>query len=463
MQQLGEHKLKEIRAESVEELSALIKSLGNDALFRGQTIHFGNPGEPSVVTSFDRHGCVPSRMLRWSRYAKNVLSVFVGEHAASREFDQALLQHYGWRSFYIDLSATAAVGAWFASHRYLEHETIEMSEDCEERPVWLAKRMARYDFEEGDGHLYVLDRDKAAKVGLTDLAALKLEDHRPRTDAQQAWLLGPIRHAAVPLECFRAQITAPRAILRDFAAERGLVETNDLFPPPTEDPILAALLSLPWREVKDSWEDGMPPIFRRALELPEYQESYVKIAWPRTAYFSGATVADTINEIEGTPVAGVVVQVPEIILFGSADRQTPMRFPKIEKLVRDNGAVVFEIDDIIQHANMGNMTLYQKGIGVISQGDDLFELCELVVEHPGLDLTRAGLNKGWFYRRGENGLWARERHAEECDCGSAAVHDLHVSALHIAEAYLNEPEAFAERERVINPGAEADVTAAATP
>jgi hypothetical protein len=452
-----------LQAGSVAELTALIEAHGEDALFRGQTSHYGKLGEPSVVTSFDRHGCIPSRMLRWSRYAKNVLSVFVGEHAASREFDQALLQHYGWRSFYVDLSVSAGVGAWFASHRYSEQKMIEMSEDCEERPVWLGKRMARYDFEEGDGHLYVLDRDKAAKVGLIDLAALKIENRRPRTDAQQAWLLGPIRHAAVPVECFRAQITAGRAVLRDFAAECGLVETNDLFPPITEDPMLAALLSLPWREVVGSRGTGLPPTFVRALDLPEYQESYVKIAWPRTAFFRGATVAGTLDEIEGIPVAGIVEQVPEIVLFGSADRENPMRFPKIEELVRGNGAVAFEIDDIIQHANMGHMTSYQKGIGVVPYGDYLFELCELVLEHPGLDLTRAGFNKGWFYRQGEDGLWTRERHAEECDCGSAAVHDLHVSALHIAEAYLNEPEAFSKPECAINPCAGSDGPEAAAP
>ena len=140
-----------------------------------------------------------------------------------------------------------------------------------------------------------------------------------------------------------------------------------------------------------------------------------------------------------------------------------MRFPKIEELVRGNGAVAFEIDDIIQHANMGHMTSYQKGIGVVPYGDYLFELCELVLEHPGLDLTRAGFNKGWFYRRGEDGLWTRERHAEECDCGSAAVHDLHVSALHIAEAYLNEPEAFSKPECAINPCAGSDGPEAAAP
>jgi hypothetical protein len=445
--------MKQIKASSAAELRAIIGDQGGDALYRGQTSYYGKPGEPSVVTSFDRHGCIPGRMLKWSRYATNVLEVFTKGQANTLEFDQALLQHYGWRSFYIDCSAEAGVGAWFAAHRYSERGVIEMSEDYEERPVWLRKRMAQYDFEEGDGHLYVLDKEVSARIGLADLAAIKIEGSRSRTEAQSAWLIGPLRNQPLPTECFRAHVVADRAIFRDYAAEQGFTNTNSLFPPVAEDPILHALLSLPWREIKGVADAKFPiPAFERALDLPEYQDSFVKIAWPRTAFFRGESVADGFKSIDGDPVGGVVVKVPDIVLFGTADKETPMRFPNVEKLL-ENGTAVFEIDDLIQHANLGHMTFYQKGIGVIPR-DGLFEVCELVVQHPGLDMTGAGFNRGWFYRVDAEGLWTRESHPEECDCGSALVHELHISALHIAEAFLREPEGFDEPERVLRPGAE---------
>ncbi|ATE67110.1 FRG domain-containing protein [Rhizorhabdus dicambivorans] len=430
-------------AKSLDELESLIAELGNDALFRGQSTHFGDLGKPSVQTSFDRRGCIPSEMLKWSRYARNVLDVFIGRRDNHLDFEQALLQHYGWRSFYIDCSADPSVAAWFASHSYSDRATIEMSEDCTERPVWLRKRMARYDFKQGEGHLYVLDKMAAARCGLIDLAALSIEGFRPRTAAQAAWLIGPLRNAPVPIECFRAQITADRGLLRDYAASHGKTDTNALFPPASDDPILDALLGLPWREIEAARDSKIQiPSMKRALDLPEYHESYVKIAWPRTAFFRGAKIVETFKSIDGDPVGGISVNVPNIVLFGSADKATPMLFPNVEALISKHGTVAFEIDELIQHANMGHLTMYQKGIGVIPRADDLFEICELLVEHPGLEMTRAGFNTGWFYRRGTNGMWLREAHVDECPCGDAHVHNQHVSALHIAEAFLREPSSF---------------------
>ncbi len=55
----------------------------------------------------------------------------------------------GGVSFYVDCSSSSAVSSWFASHIYREETKIEMSEDCDEEPVLLYKRLASYDFEEG--------------------------------------------------------------------------------------------------------------------------------------------------------------------------------------------------------------------------------------------------------------------------------------------------------------------------
>jgi len=129
-------------ARTVQELMGLIAKLGDGVLFRGQTAHYEKDGVPSIVTSFDRQGCIPPLMLKWARYANNLLDTFIGPEAHTLDFSQALLQHYGWRSFYIDCSASAAVSAWFASHRYSDKSTIEIAEDYEERPMFLAKRRA---------------------------------------------------------------------------------------------------------------------------------------------------------------------------------------------------------------------------------------------------------------------------------------------------------------------------------
>lgn len=429
-------------ANTTDELDKLLSSFGDAVLFRGQNSHYGEPGKPSVGTSFDRKGCIPSEMLKWCRYCQNVLDAFIQEHRADFAYQQAILQHYGWRSFYVDCTSNPAVAAWFASHSYSEEPRLEMSEDCNEDPVWLRKRMASYAFNEGQGHLYVLDKQASAELGLIDLATLTVEGFRPRTVAQSAWLIGPLRKKPIPQNCYVAQITVPRGVLREFAASRGLVDTNNLFPSIAEDPILKVLLGLPWDEIK--LQDGIKdlPAFRRALDLPEYHPSYVKIASASTAFYRGAKILETQDSIDGNAEGGILVNIPDLVLYGSADKNTPLRFPHIDKLIDENGTVAFEADTLIQHAQLGDLPLYQKGVGVLRREPDLFEVCELTVKHPGLEMTGAGFTRGWFYRRQPDGVWSREKSPLECSCGSEIVHGQHISALHITEEYLKDPKEF---------------------
>lgn len=438
---MGARALKNIIVTSSEVLRQILAGYEEGYLFRGQTRHFEEDGQISVATSFDRQGCIPSQMLKWSRYASNVLDVFVKVPGKSLNYSQAILQHYGWRSFFVDCSASPAVSAWFASHGYSERNSIELCEDCEEEPVMLIKREATYSFEEGDGHLYVLDKARSSElVGLVDLQALNVEGHRARTTAQKAWLLGTLRNQPVPADCFVAHISGPRSVFRDYAAEEGLVETNDLFPTTNEDPVLRALLGLPWKQVPDPNNEPIIPFFRRTLELPEYHESFVKIAPRSTAFFRSVKVAD-FGPVDGVKFEHIVVSVPDIVLFGSAEYR-PMRFPKVMELLAQYQGVVFEIDELIQHANMGGHTLYQKGISLMAHEPNLIEVGELMVEHPGLEMTAAGMLKGWFYAISGDGTWQRVQHPDQCSCGSERTHKLHLSALQITEHFLANPEEF---------------------
>lgn len=87
--------LKQIAVASTADLRRVLADLPGDALFRGQVAHYEKNGIPSVVTSFDRKGCVPSEMVKWCRYASSVLEAFIGDSVSSLDFAQALLQHYG--------------------------------------------------------------------------------------------------------------------------------------------------------------------------------------------------------------------------------------------------------------------------------------------------------------------------------------------------------------------------------
>lgn len=428
---------------NLRDLKDCLAECGEDVLFRGQTRHYETAEGPSATTSFDRLGCIPTEMLRWSRYADEVLSAFTGGLSDST-LNQAILQHYGFRSFYLDCSGAAAVSAWFAGHQYSDAIGVEMSEDCDEDPILLRKKMARYDPAEGQGHLYVLDRAMCQRVGLTDLTAMAIPGSRTRPSVQNAYLLGPLRRRPLPVECFLAHIKADCAVFREMANEAGFVAVEDVFPPSTDDPILDALLSLPWNPVPGvPNEDGDIPAFRRAIELPEYDDSYVKIASPAVAFYRGGKIDELFDQVEGFR-GGIGVQVPEITIFGSPDRRFLLRFPSVVSLLEKHKGVIFEAPALMKFPQTARGLYYQKGLALDLVEPDLVHLGPLMVRHPGQRIDAAGVGRGWFYRVGKDGIWRRETRQDECPCGSDRPHLRHLDALHIVEHFLTEPGGFDE-------------------
>lgn len=429
--------MEHFKVKSLSELESLIAKFDGDFLFRGQLNHYGEINKPSIVASFDRHICVPSETIKWMRYASKVLEGIVGDHVNDINYVQALLQHYGWRSFYVDCSSSPAVSAWFASHKYTESPGIDMCEDCFENFLWERKKFAYYDYEAGDGHFYVIDKSAAKKVGLVNLASLTINGCLPRTEVQKAWLLGPTLGKSIPSECFVAHITAERSLFREYAAKNGFKNTDSIFPPSNKDPMLKALLELPWREIEEIRDPNFPvPVFKRALDLPEYQKSFEKIASPSTAFYRGGKVSESFNFIEtsgGKITGGTFINVPNIVIFGSANLSAPLRLPKIEKILENKKYLALEVDELIKHPGRGYETVYQKGVGIINHAHNLIEICELVVMHPGIEMTKAGFSPGWFYLRRDDGLWERHAHVNDCGCRNENIHKRHVSALIIAE------------------------------
>lgn len=92
---------------SVDELEAHFSKYKSGYLFRGQVKHYlDSNGFTSIPTSFSRHGCIPDVMFKWMHCAKAMIRGFTGVDYFNidLELSQAILQHYGWRSFYVDLT-----------------------------------------------------------------------------------------------------------------------------------------------------------------------------------------------------------------------------------------------------------------------------------------------------------------------------------------------------------------------
>ena len=433
--------MKEYAISSIAELETVLKDAGPDILYRGQTKHYGEPQSPSVATSFDRLGCVPSEMGKWIYYASNVLEEWLGPRVRSLEFAQAVLQHYGWRSFYVDVTSQPAVAAWFASHVYEEAYGIDMCEDAHELGAWLRKKRASYAFKAGIGYLYLIRKPAAdAEVGAVDLSAIHIDGARPRSSSQAAWLIGPLSNAPLAPSYYVAKITADRSLFRDFAARSSFDAVESLFPTRREDPILNSLLSLPWTEIKGLDKNGSSgssiPAFRRTIEFPEYDGDFQKFLPAHIALYRHSSMTQ-FESIDGAP-GGIGLEVPEYSIFGVAD-PPGVCFPRILKLLEKNDCVTFEVDQLIRYVRLERSSLYGKGVAVVRHGQGLVEVCALMVEHPGMVMERAGINQGWFYDVGADGKWSRRHDPGECPCGNDYVHERHLSTLTIIEDWLEEP------------------------
>lgn len=438
--------MKTITVTTLDELEAALAEAGTNRLYRGQTRQYGAEAAPSVTTSFDRLGCIPTEMGKWTYYASNVLEGWYGAKALSHEFSQAVLQHYGWRTFFVDATSKPAVAAWFASHVYSEKLGIDMSEDYHEDPIWLRKKRADYTFEDGTGFLFVLKKpDAGDSITAVDLSEIHIEGARPRPSAQAAWLVGPLHGNPLPPESFVVRIAADRSLFRAYALKHGLDAVETLFPTRREDPILNSLLYLPWTQIlgldKPGDKFSSIPAFRRTIEFPEYDHDFGKIQAGNIAFYQHAKASD-FETIDGAP-AGIGYVVPDVAIYGRSD-PVPTRFPRILELVRKHGCVTFEVDNLIRHQRTERTALYGKGVSVVDRDGGMVEVAELLVEHPGRQMTRVGINQGWFYSVDAEGEWTRTKHAEECGCGNNFIHERHMSALGIIEQWLEKPEEFSD-------------------
>ena len=421
------------------ELQAAISNMGNGSLFRGQVRDYRADGHPSATTSFDRHGCIPSEMAKWSRYASLALSHLLGSEFDVFENSQALLQHYGWRSFFLDATSSPEVASWFASQSFKSNVQVEMCEDYEERPIWLRKFYASYQSDPGEGHLYLFDREKIeATIGCIDLSGLRIEGRRPRFVAQHALIVGPLRNQALPLDCYKAHISGDREIFKEFAEQGGLCTTNDVFPPPEDDPVLQVLLGLPWNRISVDNEGFRA--FRRTIELPEYQSSFRKIVPGWAAFYCGSMIQD-IEGLATDPDVAFFGKVPELAVFGVSN-QLKSSFPSVLKELGSRKFLCFEVDQLVGYSSELNTARYGKGIYVSKHDQNLYQIGEIIAEHPGMDLLDAGLVRGWFYSVDGNGVWSRVEHAEQCSCKSVYTHEAHFSALSIIEDFLSDPTGF---------------------
>lgn len=440
--------MKTITCTTLEELKAVRNALGPGVLFRGQVKEYlRENGLPNIITSFQRNGCIPPRMVKWWHYSRQILSRHMSGFNPTSDAgtDQAILQHYGWRSFFIDATTDFNVACWFASHKFHSEKSMELIEDCFEDPVFVLREFAKYEPTDGVGCVYVMSRKalRAQALDVVDLQEIATRDGRPRYVAQSGFMVGPLR-SHLPDECLQARILAPASILRELCVDEGGLRTDILFPTQAEDPILAELLSLPWSKIYiDSDNDAVGiDFFQRGLPLPEYHVRSIRRSDPGTAFYRRFWTFDFPRE--NTPWENTSYYLTDEAIFHGIHSDV-VKFPKIMKLLESSSSIVVEIDGLTNGKGE-----YGKGIYIEKQDDGQVFLTELRMKHFGARPAGFGITRGRYFSVDEEAIWHPVSHADECDCGNDFHHNHHLIVASHFEEVLSLSKFQQVRERVFS-------------
>src|SRR5258708_14930469 len=177
-------------------------------------------------------------------------------------FRKAVLQHYGFPTHYVDLTADALVAAWFATHKPDERRIVYAG-----IPLRYIDQRFYAPRKEGTGYVVVLAIPDAETLK-KDRRLFDISTLGPflRPQRQNAWLIYD-RHPLLPdpNEFWVASIAV------DCSKFASTLSASHLFPLPKEDGGFKILLSLPYVEVPAFWLQQLAEA-RAAAEMQEQPE-----------------------------------------------------------------------------------------------------------------------------------------------------------------------------------------------
>lgn len=427
---------------SVDELETHLSKYKSGYLFRGQVKHYvDSKGDTSIPTSFSRHGCIPDVMFKWTHYAKAMIRGFSGADYfdIDLELSQAILQHYGWRSFYVDLTKSSSIACWFASNAYEESKSIHMSEDIHENPVWLVHKGAKYSQPEGNGHIYIIDclALETLDIKVHDLTSMQGDEGRLRFHTQQACLVGNLSDR-LPPQVITSHIEVPNSVLRDFCKKNLINDVSDVFPKSNEDFVLNTLLSLPWEKMNI---DNPIPTFRRGLEIPDYEDNFIKHLPPHVTLYENFWISDNRGDPDNPFKNLVFYKLPQFSYYANTDK--PFDMTLVSEALERHGDFVVEIDGLVKIVEAQEEYVYEKGIHVSVNDEGYITVAGLVVSHPSNVVDGVGINVGWIYKE-KHSVWERVDHKDECPCNNTLRHQLQFSLLRMLNEAIKDEEFITE-------------------
>ena len=379
-------------------------------LFRGQrqlydSVRSGR-GRPNYILS-------PLVESGWAAFAKKLLRL----DNSKPGLEQAIMQHYGYETFFVDFSDDPIVAAWFASHDYTSERKIYIGNQF--RILNLAKYSR---VSEGLGYFMVFAiteiEEMKARGRLIDLSMLDPSFVRPIR--QSGWLLLD-RPPTLPVpDDFLVETFELDLNNLDFSLERSL------FPLEGDDPAYARMREFPYVQfdtyspTKKNKEERRTTCAISILNLPEYEVGS-NHKWNDVTLFEPlpmrewrawrANLKDTVGGLDADIKDTTKISIsPSALEVLSGESELRLEWPQVE----NDGIFVtyaqLDHDKLIDH-------------GPLYHGAWLQKCDNLIVETPmESDEKKLSVMPGHVYFFSNSEL-TRQEMEKSCNCGVPETHD----------------------------------------
>jgi len=364
----------------------------------------------------------------WKSLAAKMLGAFSDE--AKGEHANAILQHYGLATHFVDLTSDSRIAAWFASHQLKTTPHLYNGGSAMRH----FETVTYLPSDNPDGYVLVLAIPHAdeliANDRLFNLSTLPAECVRPHQ--QKGWLLLDRPPTEPTPNSFWAA-----TFKIDTKAMEVRRETLCLFPPASEDKVSARMLSLPFvlspfayfSKMDDEETDGC--FANRVLNVPEYvnapndfavdhtwndltiYEPHHMRCWKNWRFDLAQSYPGMIGDIRDTIK---ITLTPEAWTHLQTAKDKLVRWPELNSDGLFFTFAALDHDKVIEHSAPYH--------GVWLQRDD-----ELVVEVPMVadsDSLTGCPGHAYFLKCG--GL-ERQTMKGSCECGNPASHDHRVASV----------------------------------
>lgn len=209
-------------------------------MFRGQVKDY--PLVPSIRRGKGKNpsaGCIPWLTANWSVCAERLVSKFKKSEAATVE-TQAVMQHYGYRSFFVDVTLDPEVALWFALHAF----------NSEKTPIHIDRQLRSAVFQWSQyvpsptGFMYfILIPENGSNNQYFDLTSI-MPTNATRIHRQKAGAI----FCSPRLRSIDNFVVAKLQIIDDgwFRNSDWNLRFTELFPPPSVDVFYRSLCTVPY-------------------------------------------------------------------------------------------------------------------------------------------------------------------------------------------------------------------------